>query len=191
MSRIELPTSSLPRKCSTTELQQLKKFFKIADKKIANEQDSSAIKFSIFCERETRLEPATYSLEGCRSTNWATPAENYFLSFFSGQGRIRTSVHSREQIYSLPPLTTRPPTQNLVFDYSTTKHKKRAACRTWTSDLLITNQLLYQTELKRRKILFFYKNLRTSIYWKQQTSSLFRIAKVKKYLELPKLFYFF
>ena len=25
-------------------------------------------------ERETRLEPATYSLEGCRSTNWATPA---------------------------------------------------------------------------------------------------------------------
>jgi hypothetical protein len=28
-----------------------------------------------------------------------------------GQGRIRTFVHLREQIYSLPPLTTRPPTQ--------------------------------------------------------------------------------
>ena len=27
-----------------------------------------------------------------------------------GQGRIRTFVHLREQIYSLPPLTTRPPT---------------------------------------------------------------------------------
>ena len=27
-----------------------------------------------------------------------------------GQGWIRTSVHLREQIYSLPPLTTRPPT---------------------------------------------------------------------------------
>ena len=46
--RIELATSSLPRKCSTTELQRLaKKAY----------------------ERETRLEPATYSLEGCRSTN--------------------------------------------------------------------------------------------------------------------------
>ncbi len=25
-------------------------------------------------ERETGLEPATYSLEGCHSTNWAIPA---------------------------------------------------------------------------------------------------------------------
>jgi hypothetical protein len=30
-----------------------------------------------------------------------------------GQGWIRTSVHLREQIYSLPPLTTRPPVQVL------------------------------------------------------------------------------
>lgn len=45
-------TSSLPRKCSTTELKRL-------------------INFN---ERETRFELATYSLEGCRSTNWATPA---------------------------------------------------------------------------------------------------------------------
>lgn len=49
--RIELTTSSLPRKCSTPELQQ-----------------------QWYTERETRFEPATYSLEGCRSTNWATPA---------------------------------------------------------------------------------------------------------------------
>ncbi len=53
LMRIELATSSLQRKCSTTELQRLAKKAK---------------------ERETRLEPATYSLEGCRSTNWATPA---------------------------------------------------------------------------------------------------------------------
>ena len=31
-----------------------------------------------------------------------------------GQGRIRTSELRREQIYSLPPLTTRPPTHSIV-----------------------------------------------------------------------------
>ena len=35
-------------------------------------------------ERETRLEPATFSLEGWRSTNWATPA------LICGESRIRT-----------------------------------------------------------------------------------------------------
>jgi hypothetical protein len=45
LKRIELSTSSLPRKCSTPELQQL-----------------------LVTERETRLELATYSLEGYRST---------------------------------------------------------------------------------------------------------------------------
>src|SRR5215207_8523884 len=49
--RIELTTSSLPRKCSTTELQR-------------QTQQQLHLK-----ERETRFEPATYSLEGCRSTN--------------------------------------------------------------------------------------------------------------------------
>jgi hypothetical protein len=33
----------------------------------------------IFMERETGLEPATYSLEGCHSTNWAIPAYFDFL----------------------------------------------------------------------------------------------------------------
>ncbi len=45
-TRIELVTSSLPRKRSTPELPRL--YFST--------------------ERETGLEPATYSLEGCRST---------------------------------------------------------------------------------------------------------------------------
>ena len=45
LTRIELVTSSLPRKCSTTELQQ---------------QDV----FSPFLERKTGLKPATPSLEG-------------------------------------------------------------------------------------------------------------------------------
>ena len=125
LGRIELPTSSLPRKCSTTELQQLTQY----------------LKELLLRERETRLEPATYSLEGCRSTNWATPA--YLIPFLvkrhkwtnsnilllpekylnwtpvhctrspvalCGQRRIRTSVLVREQIYSLSPLATRPST---------------------------------------------------------------------------------
>ena len=50
MTRFELVTSSLPRKRSTPELHRLVK------------------------ERETRFELATFSLEGWRSTNWATPA---------------------------------------------------------------------------------------------------------------------
>ena len=82
-------------------------------------------------ERKTRLELATYSLEGYRSTKWATSAYNWRLSIedwtfrinaqfsttnfqFSkncGQRRIRTSVLVREQIYSLSPLATRPSAQ--------------------------------------------------------------------------------
>jgi hypothetical protein len=37
-------------------------------------------------ERETRLEPATYSLEGYRSTNWATPAYILFPSLLWREG---------------------------------------------------------------------------------------------------------
>ena len=68
LRRIELSTSSLPRKCSTTELQRLN------------------------FERKTGLEPATLSLEGWCSTKWATSANNQnyprnktlilFLSFY-------------------------------------------------------------------------------------------------------------
>ncbi len=36
--------------------------------------------------------------------------DGFILFKDGGQGWIRTSVHLREQIYSLPPLTTRPPT---------------------------------------------------------------------------------
>ena len=39
---------------------------------------------SDFFERETGFEPATFSLEGWRSTNWATPA------LLCGESRIRT-----------------------------------------------------------------------------------------------------
>ena len=48
-------------------------------------------------ERETRLEPATYSLEGCRSTNWATLAYN-----ICGERRIRTFVDFSTDLQSVP-----------------------------------------------------------------------------------------
>ena len=53
-------TSSLPRKCSTPELRRLIQF---------------AV-YTTYCltERKKRFELSTYSLEGYRSTNWATSA---------------------------------------------------------------------------------------------------------------------
>ena len=60
--RIELATSSLPRKCSTTELQRHTQLFGFIIH-ILNVKVQTP-----FSERETGLEPATYSLEGYRST---------------------------------------------------------------------------------------------------------------------------
>src|SRR5712692_6099028 len=82
-------------------------------------------------ERETGIEPATNSLEGCDSTTELLPPRTWKLEhgnsnlqrdefpvsqhpvrFFEpgGQGRVRTSVgHMGRQIYSLLLLTTQPP----------------------------------------------------------------------------------
>ena len=83
-------------------------------------------------ERETGIEPATNSLEGCDSTTELLPPrtgnrENRLscllpnpyaspvicsLESTGGERRIRTSVARKErQIYSLLPLTTRPSLQ--------------------------------------------------------------------------------
>ena len=95
-TRIELVTSSLPRKRSTPELrrpktnlyQQIKLYL--------------ALKTSKEIERETGFEPATFSLEGWRSTNWATPAFQkliYFkLNFSCGESRIRTCEVKKQLI---------------------------------------------------------------------------------------------
>lgn len=122
---IEPVTSSLPRKCSTTELQRLLKslsqwiighwsrFYHWLTDLMTNDNP----------ERKTRFEPATYSLEGCRSTNWATSASQFaicnkqfaskelkcqlcFDNWRRGQGWIRTTELVRGQIYSLLPLAT-------------------------------------------------------------------------------------
>ncbi len=73
---------------------------------------------------------------------------------FCGQSRVRTYVLVREQIYSLSPLTTRPSAQiNLrnrffVLDLTLIIFSiLRASGGIRTPDQLITNQLLWPTEL--------------------------------------------
>jgi hypothetical protein len=109
-------------------------------------------------ERKTRFELATYSLEGCRSTNWATSALRKRLScnqtvsgvnhllprllIFATNDRvkcgdrwIRTTegVTSRFTVCPIWPLWNIP--KSLQW---------RASGGTRTPDQLITNQLLYQ-----------------------------------------------
>ena len=129
-------------------------------------------------ERKTRFEPATYSLEGCRSTNWATSANNllmwklanltmertfYYIcqsgnfshlrtkQWICGQGWIRTTELRRGQIYSLLPLATwllaRIEIQNPYSIFWTRIEIFRASGGIRTPDQLITNQLLWPTEL--------------------------------------------
>ena len=123
-------------------------------------------KKQICLERKTGLEPATYSLEGCRSTGWATSAKKT-----SGRGRIRTSegLASRFTVCPIWPLWNSP----IVVSFYAW-----ADSRTWTNDRLITNQLLYQLSyigiiFKERlivfavaKIVFFwYENTRGDIFF--------------------------
>ena len=76
---------------------------------LGNVPDSgrAIVQFSFYIihsfERETRFELATYSLEGYRSTSWATPA---FFTLTGGEWRIRTSEGVHQQIYSLIHLAT-------------------------------------------------------------------------------------
>ena len=80
-------------------------------------------------ERETGFEPATFSLEGWRSTNWATPA------LLCGESRIRTCEVKNSRFTVCPrwPLEYLPKLNIL---------KNWADGGTRTHDLLITNQLL-------------------------------------------------
>ena len=101
------------------------------------------------CERKTGLEPATYSLEGCRSTKWATSAgEKKWERKDSNLRRLS------QQIYSLSHLTALELSQRFSLCAL-----ERADSRTWTNDRLITNQLLYQlsyigTALSKNSLLF-------------------------------------
>lgn len=95
-----------------------------------------------FFERKTGLEPATYSLEGYRSTKWATSASLYFW-YFVGEGGLEPPNSSEDRFtvccncrYATPPICC--PTAQFF------ECRSRADEGTRTPDRLITNQLLYQ-----------------------------------------------
>ena len=123
-------------------------------------------------ERKTGLEPATWSLEGFRSTKWATSAnwqqniENKTSVFTTSPvvlwGEKDSNLRRlRQQIYSLPHLTA------LVSPHVISKFQRTTelACirpfpKLWadgrdrTADQLITNQLLYQLSYIGDRFLF-------------------------------------
>src|SRR5688572_23589061 len=87
-------------------------------------------------ERETGIEPASsawkagvlplnYSRIALTDTFHRSIAAAQYLKFFAGgEGWIRTSVLVRGQIYSLLPLTTRPPLRR-TSEYSMVRGKRR------------------------------------------------------------------
>jgi hypothetical protein len=99
--RIELTTSSLPRKCSTPELQQL-------------------LEVGLCVQPNPFYLPA-FTWSGRPGSNWppiawkAIALPNELLPQKKcGQNRFRTYVLLREQIYSLSPLTTRPSAHSIL-----------------------------------------------------------------------------
>ncbi len=111
---------------------------------------------TVLLERETGIEPATNSLEGCDSTTELLPRPLFDFRFSisdsasyarpsrwtastvvnpkskiqnhkstrGGQGRIRTPVARKErQVYSLLPLTARPPVQ-FSFDSGASSRRR-------------------------------------------------------------------
>ena len=113
--RIELTTSSLPRKCSTPELQQLDK--KVLSGRPGSNRPPEAWKATAL---PNELLPLIYDMQICyaqkcrckRTCNLHT-CMLQISKLICGQSRVRTYVLAREQIYSLSPLTTRPSAQLL------------------------------------------------------------------------------
>ena len=142
-------TSSLPRKCSTTELRGHKKLTNLAYKRWSGKRDSNP-------------RPSAWKADAL--ANWAIPASSTNLKIQDGEGRIRTSEGwaDRFTVCSLWPLGNLPeilgktrlskagqtPNPNLQRkapeSFLNQLVKTGAGKGTRTPDLLITNQLLYQ-----------------------------------------------
>ena len=150
MTRIELVTSSLPRKRSTPELHRRSMEF----------------------ERETRLELATFSLEGWSSTNWATPA----FKTFCGESRIRTceGVTSRFTVCPRWPLEYLP---NFMSRWRDSNPRpadyKSAALANWATSALV-NFNNWKNFLKCFP-LFGFANL-----WKNSCNATYFLKKIEK-----------
>jgi len=108
--RIELTTSSLPRKCSTTEPQRL----------LTNRLPMSLHQQTNWSGRRGSNSPPI-AWKAIALPNELLPLKKKISTIFRiltfavqnyeklcGQSRVRTYVLVREQIYSLSPLTTRP-----------------------------------------------------------------------------------
>ena len=121
-------------------------------------------------ERETGIEPATNSLEGCDSTTellpppfWklengtlklvlGRPIVSFQFQFSSfqfptgGQGRIRTPVARKErQVYSLLPLTARPPVHFSRF-------RRAFAAATLSPDVPEPNRMTFELDDSRSTV---------------------------------------
>ena len=146
---IEPMTSSLPRKCSTTELRGHKKAH----------SSNPAKRWS--GKRDSNPRPSAWKADAL--ANWAIPASSTNLKIQDGEGRIRTSEGwaDRFTVCSLWPLGNLPEILGKTRPLKPVKHltlnlqrrtlespfqlfKTGAGKGTRTPDLLITNQLLYQ-----------------------------------------------
>ena len=85
-------------------------------------------------KRDSNSRPQPW--QGC-----ALPTE--LFPHFRGQGQIRTAEAVRQQIYSLPVLTTYLPTQSTDF-----RQNLGDSCGIQTHNLLIRSQMLYSVELR-------------------------------------------
>ena len=123
MTRIERVTSPLPRECSTTEPQGHRHCFvdlgRSHDQQTGIDTDLPIYPAKVFAtaapqvERETGIEPVSLAWKAkVLPLNYSRPGSKpaeQLLHRLGGGGWIRTSVRVSGQIYSLLPLTTRPP----------------------------------------------------------------------------------
>ena len=118
MARIERATSPLPRECSTTEPHGPTQTSLTDPPNKAEKYNLTRRKPTKTLERETGIEPASLAwkarvlpLNYSRSEPFAPRPKGLKNRIIrnGGGGWIRTSVLVRGQIYSLLPLTTRPP----------------------------------------------------------------------------------
>ena len=128
LARLELATSSLPRKCSTPELYG--RFKKI--------------------ERKTGLKPATLSLEGWCSIDWATSAKNDTAS--RPVVTLWEKMDSNHRRHKPADLQSAPFGHSGILPKLFSKSWADGGIR--TPDQLITNQLLWPTELHRHLFVF-------------------------------------
>ena len=108
LMRIELTTSSLPRKCSTTEPQRPFPSRNWSGRRGSNSPPIAWKAIALPNELLPRFVlPKRTQIQTSHTIFYAIYIK------FGGQSRVRTYVLVREQIYSLSPLTTRPSAQDI------------------------------------------------------------------------------